>query len=159
MMGVSLRVLRMKHMVRSVNFVCRLVSDGCEAGYTYCAIASLKILNRLHKSDDTSSSDASPGLTDIPATIRWLISRQIGYSLDEDSDDEEEELPQQDTRNALAGIHEDAPIPRLSTQDEEFIGFNGRCNKPVDTCYAFWVSASLNVTPLPFPFPLRPHPY
>lgn len=33
----------------------------------------------------------------------------------------------------------------VSLEDSEFVGFNGRCNKPVDTCYAFWVSASLNV--------------
>jgi geranylgeranyl transferase type-1 subunit beta len=71
------------------------------------------------------------------------MSRQIGYTPDEDSDDDS--LPDQDTRNVLAGIHPEPLIPSLSTTDPEFVGFNGRCNKTVDTCYAFWVTASLNV--------------
>jgi geranylgeranyl transferase type-1 subunit beta len=76
------------------------------------------------------------------------MSRQVGYTPEEESD-EEDELPQQDRRNAMAGIYEDPPVPGVSTHDEEFVGFNGRCNKSVDTCYAFWVSASLNVTTFP----------
>jgi geranylgeranyl transferase type-1 subunit beta len=37
-------------------------------------------------------------------------------------------------------------VPGLSLQDVDFVGFNGRCNKSVDTCYAYWVTASLDVS-------------
>ncbi|TVY60808.1 Geranylgeranyl transferase type-1 subunit beta, partial [Lachnellula suecica] len=118
------------------------------AGYTYCAIASLAFLNRLPSTSDSPTSstkeDLLPGLTDIPATIRWLVSRQVGYT-DEDSEDEEED-PNQAQREALASVYKDEPlVPGLSLEDEDFVGFNGRCNKTVDTCYAFWVIASLDM--------------
>jgi len=46
----------------------------------------------------------------------------------------------------LAGIYQNEPsVPGLSLRDDEFVGFNGRCNKSVDTCYAYWVTASLDV--------------
>lgn len=62
--------------------------------------------------------------------------------VEEDSDEEESEDPTQKQRDALAGIYNDAPSP---TPEDEFVGFNGRCNKMVDTCYAFWVGGSLDV--------------
>lgn len=80
---------------------------------------------------------------DLPATVRWLVSRQIGYREEEEQDEDEDghdhSLPLQDSAdiNSLAG---------LSLHDSQFVGFNGRCNKRVDTCYAFWVGASLDVS-------------
>ncbi|CAG8973393.1 hypothetical protein HYALB_00000156 [Hymenoscyphus albidus] len=109
-------------------------SHEAHAGYTYCAIASLAHLKRLPKPDSTSStdsSDLSPGLTDLPATIRWLVSRQVGFR-EEDASDDEEQTPR-------------AESPGPSCREEDFVGFNGRCNKNVDTCYAFWVMASLHM--------------
>ena len=89
--------------------------------------------------------DLLPGLTNIPATIRWLVSRQVGYRDDEEEDEDED--PTKAQREAMAGIYNDKPsVPGLSLEDEEFVGFNGRCNKSVDTCYAFWVTASLDVS-------------
>lgn len=59
-------------------------------GSTYCAIASLVMMNRLH-------------LLDRPEdTIKWLLKRQIS-------------------------------------------GFQGRINKSADTCYSFWIGASLSI--------------
>jgi geranylgeranyl transferase type-1 subunit beta len=92
-----------------------------------------------------------PGLTNFPATIRWLVSRQVGYSIDKDDEnDDSDNLPLQDQRNALAGLYKDsAEVPSLadlSLKEDQFVGFNGRCNKNVDTCYAFWVGASLAVS-------------
>lgn len=59
----------------------------------------------------------------------------MSYQDEEDSDDEAEEGK------------EDMPISLESADEsEDFVGFNGRCNKMVDTCYAFWVGASLDVS-------------
>lgn len=51
----------------------------------------------------------------------------------EESDEEEENL--ENDKVHVTPEHE----------SHDFIGFNGRCNKMVDTCYAFWVGASLGV--------------
>lgn len=61
-------------------------------GSSYCAVATLVLLNQLHKLNDHQ----------LQGLIRWLINRQ-----------------------------ED--------------GFQGRPNKPVDTCYSFWVGAALKM--------------
>jgi len=120
------------------------------AGYTYCGVAALSFLNRLpnppnHSRNNKESNGSLPGLTSVPALIRWLVSRQIGYH--EDDDYQEKEDPVQKQREALAGVYKDKPsVPGLSLQEEEFVGFNGRCNKMADTCYAFWVMASLDVS-------------
>ena len=117
------------------------------AGYAYCAIAALSFLNRLPRQSPTINKEqARYGLTNIPATIRWLVSRQVVYDEENDEEEEEPEDPTQKQREALAGIYNDASLgPIISHQDDEFVGFNGRCNKMVDTCYAFWVVASLDV--------------
>lgn len=62
-------------------------------GSTFCAIASLSLMNRLN---DVFSA------RDLEKLKRWCMFRQKS-------------------------------------------GFQGRPNKPVDTCYAFWVGASLQV--------------
>ena len=33
-----------------------------------------------------------------------------------------------------------------SSHDLQWAGFNGRCNKVADTCYAFWVGGTLGVS-------------
>lgn len=100
----------------------------------------------------------SPGLTNLPATIKWLAFRQIEYiaRIDFDSEPDEEDeacvLPKKDQADPLGGIYCDATEPLhlecLSLLGASpFVGFNGRLNKVVDTCYAFWVTASLEVSP------------
>lgn len=127
------------------------------AGYTYCAISSLSILHRLPNAsiaaavkpqkDDKISSKLLPGLTNLPATIRWLVSRQLEYFPPEaDNQDEEVEdapFPLQEERNSLNGTFEPPSMADLTLKDSLFVGFNGRSNKRADTCYAFWVTASL----------------
>jgi len=65
------------------------------------------------------------------------VSRQLGYDEggEEDDDDEPEDV----------GEQTEPLVPSMSFEDSQFVGFNGRCNKKVDTCYAFWVTASLEV--------------
>ncbi|XP_075238392.1 geranylgeranyl transferase type-1 subunit beta [Lycorma delicatula] len=70
-------------------------SPGLEShgGSTYCAVASLFLMNRLH---DTFENKQLEGLK------RWSLMRQV-------------------------------------------CGYQGRPNKPVDTCYSFWVGATLKL--------------
>jgi geranylgeranyl transferase type-1 subunit beta len=101
---------------------------------------------------NTKSNPASASLTNVPSIIRWLVSRQTIY--EEESEDEEldNELASQDQRNEMVGTYPDTsePPPVIESLFQEdsslqFVGFNGRCNKRLDTCYAFWVGASLDV--------------
>jgi len=103
------------------------------AGYAYCAIAALSLLDRLpqHTKPGQKSS-----LTNVPATIQWLVSRQTGY-YEEDSEDESD-CSDQNTSKADVCVEDEY-------QTFDFVGFNGRCNKVVDTCYAFWVGGSIDV--------------
>ena len=110
------------------------------AGYTYCAIASLHFLGRLPDPSNISYSDprTSPNLINVPDIVHWLVSRQVGYrAVDDDDETVSRKQPDPST--------EPLSLEQLSIQDSECVGFNGRCNKPVDTCYAFWVGASLDV--------------
>ncbi|KAJ5032452.1 uncharacterized protein L3040_009056 [Drepanopeziza brunnea f. sp. 'multigermtubi'] len=115
------------------------------AGYTYCAIAALSLLNRLPdlslrmpKAEDPKSP--RPVLTDLSLTIRWLVSRQVGYEDEEDTDEDAEPIIKPD------GVYKEKNlVTGFTLEDTEFVGLNGRCNKAADTCYAFWVAASLSM--------------
>ncbi|PMD39765.1 terpenoid cyclases/Protein prenyltransferase [Hyaloscypha variabilis F] len=112
------------------------------AGYSCCAISALSIINRLPHSPSLSGTEPQ-GLTNIPETIRWLVSRQVGYTVEKGEDEEETKTP---APPVLQGVYENQPsAPTPSLQDEDSVGFNGRCNKKVDTCYAYWVTASLDI--------------
>ena len=63
-------------------------------GSTYCAVAALSLMNRLHQLGETRLENLT----------RWCIQRQAERS-----------------------------------------GFMGRPNKPEDTCYSFWVGATLHI--------------
>ncbi len=145
MMVASPNRLSMKRMVRFfVSFSRRPLLIFHKAGYTYCAIAALSFLNRLPKSGSQAvQNDLRAGLTNLPATIRWLVSRQLSYEEEEEESDDEDHAKQQIVK--LAGVYEEPLVPGLSIEDSQFVGFNGRCNKRADTCYAFWVTASLDV--------------
>jgi geranylgeranyl transferase type-1 subunit beta len=81
----------------------------------------------------------------VPSTIHWLVSRQMAYTAEQDEDEEEGEKEQ--PKIELQGVYTDE-----AHEDADFVGFNGRCNKRADTCYAFWVGAALTVSLL-FPTP------
>ncbi len=66
----------------------------------------------------------------------------MGYT-----EEEEDGTQHKNTLPVLAGVYQHKPsAPGLSLEEDEFVGFNGRCNKTVDTCYAYWVTASLDVS-------------
>lgn len=120
-------------MVGSIFSSKRTYADDYEAGYTYCGIASLKLINRLSESPDSLSLG---GIINVPSTIHWLVSRQIGSASEEEEENEEHALPVK-----LQGFYIDEP----AHEEAQFVGMNGRCNKRADTCYAFWVGAALEV--------------
>lgn len=126
------------------------------AGYAYCAVAALALLDRPIEGGTpgsetkeqqaphyTQSKLLQEGIGDIPAFISFLISRQFAYleaqEEKEAEEDDEEEDP--DTANfQMAGLSLSE-----SQGDTRHIGFNGRCNKVADTCYTWWVLGSLSI--------------
>jgi geranylgeranyl transferase type-1 subunit beta len=70
--------------------------------------------------------------------LHWLISRATTeFELDES--DEEDETPAKSSEQSASGSII-AP-----TMEYDCLGFNGRCNKVADTCYAWWTGATLQV--------------
>jgi geranylgeranyl transferase type-1 subunit beta len=120
----------------------QLVSLTAPAGYAYCAIGALSLLDRPL----TNSTAGHPsvvlhsGIRNMPGLIHWLASRQFVYlepppaPSSADSDDYEEE------DNFLLPQHlSDLSLP----QNTRHVACNGRCNKVADTCYTWWVGAAL----------------
>lgn len=135
------------------------------AGFTYCAIAALSFLDCLpasmpgRKRHPSASAriekTAISGLSSLPTTVHWLVSRQTTIL------EEEEYYNFEDFPKASASDHKPFSVvgaaPAMATnrspntfeshssQDLRWAGFNGRCNKSADTCYSFWVGGSLAV--------------
>ncbi|KAK7727663.1 geranylgeranyl transferase type-1 subunit beta [Botryosphaeria dothidea] len=123
------------------------------AGFTYCAIGALALLGRLPSNAGSRVSDAPlVGLSDPELTARWLVARQT-LALD----DEELMETSDGDEPAAAKTPIDAPravklhsLPSLIGEAGgadflQWAGFNGRCNKVADTCYAWWVGGSLSM--------------
>ncbi|KFY06779.1 hypothetical protein V492_07755 [Pseudogymnoascus sp. VKM F-4246] len=123
------------------------------AGYTYCGIASLSNLGRLPESLSKSEAGTEPsnskltGVTNLQDTIRWLMSRQINYveSDDDEGEDEEPQTKPEESSNTASSEIDKLAAAGLSLEDTYAIGCNGRLNKVPDTCYSFWVDASLYI--------------
>jgi len=105
------------------------------AGYAYCALSALSLLDRPSCGDSNPhSSDAvRTAFPDSSSIIHWLVSRQFAY-VEPDEDDDA------DTPNFT--------FSSLSMTDSTpCVAFNGRCNKVADTCYCWWVSGALSILP------------
>jgi len=101
-------------------------------------VSALSLLDRPFEGSHAShySSILNSGIQDMPGLIHWLVSRQFIY-LDPNAENEEHE---DDDVNFM--------LPRsLSAltleENQGLVAFNGRCNKTADTCYTWWVGASL----------------
>ncbi|KAL2134449.1 hypothetical protein VTI74DRAFT_161 [Chaetomium olivicolor] len=110
------------------------------AGYAYCAIAALSLLDRpLENSTGARPSQIlHSGIRNMPGLVHWLTSRQFVYleppSNRQDPDEEDEE----------ANFLLPARLSDLSpSQNLRHVACNGRCNKVADTCYTWWVGAAL----------------
>lgn len=108
------------------------------AGYTFCGLAALKLINRLpfeqktrhNKSINSASNNNNSNNNnlnstdpDFSKTIGWLARRQLWFNEYNRSEFETNEF---------------FDIVDLG-------GMNGRENKYADTCYAFWVAGSLDL--------------
>jgi geranylgeranyl transferase type-1 subunit beta len=105
---------------------------------TYCAIAALSLLGHLNES----------GIESVEALTRWLVSRQVPFEKkDELGEEEREEALETGTEEEKLEISKVLSKVELGTDGRPvWGGFNGRCNKLADTCYSFWVGASLDVS-------------
>ncbi|KAM0323720.1 hypothetical protein ACHAQA_008657 [Verticillium albo-atrum] len=109
------------------------------AGYAYCAIGALYMLDRpLDGTGDQVDSEAlRKGVLDREGLIRFLVHRQFAY-LERQEQDAEQNDP--DVANfALPRTLADLSLD----ENKHFVGFNGRCNKVADTCYCWWVGGTL----------------
>ncbi|KAH7062074.1 geranylgeranyl transferas-like protein type i beta subunit [Macrophomina phaseolina] len=123
------------------------------AGFTYCAIGALALLGRLPSNAGSPVSDDPPfGLSDPELTARWLVARQTLALDDEDLMDTSDGGEIDAVRTPIDAPHV-VKLHGLPSQSGDAIGaelvqwagFNGRCNKLADTCYAWWVGGSLSM--------------
>ncbi|KAL1304644.1 hypothetical protein AAFC00_003607 [Neodothiora populina] len=134
------------------------------AGFTYCTVAALNLTGRLDTSTSTYNPPASsqnPSKSVAPThparVLHWLVSRQTATISPEDEDDtygDETDTPET-CHDAHTFVHQEVFVSKRGKEsfegrpshsfDVDWTGFNGRCNKIADTCYAFWVGASLNI--------------
>jgi geranylgeranyl transferase type-1 subunit beta len=140
------------------------------AGWTYCGVSTLALLDKLpsvgNKTEPNSASThVSQAFTQD--LLHWLVWRQTnllsdyqdldGMSDSEESGSDSEQEFKNDRQNETAFAALGSPLalpPHIldfeaipSQSDKPIIaGFNGRCNKPADTCYSFWACASLAVS-------------
>lgn len=119
------------------------------AGLTYCAIGALTFLKT-----DKPAPVLTPGSEEFESLIWWLVSRQT-FDLGEDdeeqptgSDKAQENLSQAVEALRLNGkVDALPPIEPPTEESLQWAGFNGRSNKAADTCYSFWNTATLAVSP------------
>lgn len=112
------------------------------AGYVYCAVAALAMLDRqTNASPDDASSAISRGIQDRPGLTKFLAFRQFAYAAEQ-----EEHEGHNDDSNFV-----ETKLGSLTLEEEgrcAHVGFNGRWNKKADTCYCWWVAGTLAVSTL-----------
>ena len=97
-------------------------------GSTYCVVSSFGLAGRRCDEEDRRR------------LIGWLLARQSQH------DEEEEE--ETDDEDDGASAHSKEPAGTHTPMG----AFNGRINKPGDSCYSFWCGASLDVSQLAMTF-------
>ncbi|KAF4470188.1 farnesyltransferase geranylgeranyltransferase type-1 subunit alpha [Fusarium albosuccineum] len=99
------------------------------AGYAYCAIGALSLLDRpLDSTSSPSDKALKEGIPDREGLLKFLASRQFVYLPKEEEEDEVEE-------NFIES--------KVGEENYGHVGLNGRWNKKADTCYCWWVGGTL----------------
>ncbi|PNY28584.1 Geranylgeranyl transferase type-1 subunit beta [Tolypocladium capitatum] len=108
-------------------------SQTYDAGYAYCGIAALYMLDRpLSLSSIHEGAAIKQGVADRQGLITFLVHRQFTYLAQEEEDDDEGE-------NFI-----ESKLGTLSLSEGcDHVGYNGRWNKKADTCYCWWVAGTL----------------
>ena len=156
-----------RHMVRNESLLLAAEkkpysSSVCAAGYTYSGVGALKLLGKLPRHGTHSKDEGKESLDAafVDKVTKWLVSRQTLMLHEDDelamADDEPPASPPQvfpptfHVQGAIPVSIADTLLPRSpcesSSHDLRWAGFNGRCNKVADTCYAFWVGGTLGVS-------------
>jgi geranylgeranyl transferase type-1 subunit beta len=110
-----------------------LIDSG---GYTYCALAALNLMQR------------PTSILDDQLLLHWLVSRATNNLYEHDDEEETEK----DTNDVNATEHSNSVKvggSDIADPDDDCLGFSGRPNKPADTCYSWWIGASLQVRKMP----------
>lgn len=74
-----------------------------------------------------------------------VLASESGRSGDSSDAESEEETEEQIAKNEKT-MDSVTSLRALTRDHRQFIGCNGRLNKEPDTCYSFWVGASLDVS-------------
>lgn len=108
------------------------------AGYAYCAVGALYMLDRPPSSTPPHGSPAiERGVPDRTALIRFLVHRQFNYLVQQEEDADSSE----DKENFV-----ETGLGTMTLEDGcTHVGWNGRWNKKADTCYCWWVAGTLSV--------------
>lgn len=108
------------------------------AGYAYCAIAALSLLDRPIANSPACHPSAvlRSNIRDMPGLLHWLASRQFVYLEPEEESDSDDDDP---VNFALPQRLADLSL----SQNTRHVACNGRCNKVADTCYTWWVGGAL----------------
>lgn len=115
-------------------------SHESHAGYAYCSVAALSLLDRpLRVSDGTSHEAVLRGTSNRDHLLKFLADRQFVYL----AQDEEEEGVSHDAGEENFIM---AQLDSLKIDNScDYGGFNGRCNKKADTCYCWWAMGTLRM--------------
>jgi geranylgeranyl transferase type-1 subunit beta len=130
------------------------------AGMAYCGIGALTFLSRT-RNQKLKTNLLSPETKEHAALLRWLVLRQTAELDTEDDSDyedndegEKESIAIKNSKYVADVKNINDRIPRLpdlmpvKKWDYDWAGFNGRQNKPADTCYCFWVNGTIAVRPI-----------
>ncbi|KAK3677520.1 geranylgeranyl transferase type-1 subunit beta [Recurvomyces mirabilis] len=140
------------------------------AGYTFCSLGALAFIDRLEVGDHAHSKrSVATAPTNPSAVISWLAYRQTELTDPDAGIDSEFTAPDDTTDNdpsqkpgvgKIAKIQQKAVTPAHQTAEHSVgisifdllvdgAGMSGRTNKVADTCYGFWVGASLHLMKQP----------
>ncbi|TGZ82852.1 terpenoid cyclases/Protein prenyltransferase [Ascodesmis nigricans] len=104
------------------------------AGMTYCALGALSLLGVLKE-----TAINRDGL------LSWLLSRQVAFkNIHGMTEEDYTEIQNGDNEEEKQAL-EEVELMDDGSGRPKCAGFNGRCNKMPDTCYSFWVGASLEM--------------
>ena len=143
----------------------KIFADRPEAGLTYCAVCALSFLGKIPKDNMGSVELDVRRNISYEECVHSIVSRQSTYLEEIDEEEHQLDATQASSETSLESSPAIGYLPHLGSLslDEEprgpspqplntknenmrYVGFNGRTNKIVDTCYSFWNLGALAVS-------------